>query len=250
MYNPFSLLTALQKGNFESYWFASGSPSFIISVMKRTEFDLMAGLNEPVSAALLADIDTLDRTPLPILFQTGYLTIKDYDPYFREYTLDFPNDEVKEGFIECLLPYYTASGNDSSRTATAIIRAANSGDTDTLIASLKTLFDTHGNCMLYQKKSLERDFRNIVYMLFCILGLKTEAELSAAAGRMDICCQTDKHIYIIELKIDQTPELAVSQIKTRGYGRKFASDPRDKTAIGINFSSTTHTIAGSLAERL
>lgn len=242
MYNPFSVLNTLCDKTFNNYWFATGTPSFLIDVIKNTDFDLEKGFAEPISETELADVDSIEYNPVPILFQSGYLTIKDYEAEFRTYTLDFPNTEVREGFMSALLPRCSYAGRESTASVFKLVRAVRNGDTAGMVMVFKTLFDQRGNYMLYTEKSKERDFRNIVYMIFSFLDIYCSAELCTAAGRMDISVETKDYIYVIELKIDKTAEAALQQIKDMGYANKFLGDKRQLILLGVNFSTKTNSI--------
>ena len=108
MYNPFSVLNTLYKNDFGSYWFETGTPTFLVELLKERDYNLERMANEELDADTLNAIDSLSTNPVPIIFQSGYLTIKDYDSEFGMYKLGFPNEEVKEGFIKYLMPYYTS----------------------------------------------------------------------------------------------------------------------------------------------
>lgn len=250
IYNPFSLLKSLKAKEFGSYWFASGTPTFLVRAMQRTDFDLIQDFSAPVSEGELSNVDTISSNVLPVLFQSGYLTIVDFNPRLRAYTLGFPNEEVREGFICNLSKYFTAYEKQPTPIISRILNAINAGDTETLMQALKQLFDKSGNCMIYQDKSLERDFRNIVYIVFCFLDIYSEAELCTPAGRMDICCRTDNYNYIIEIKIDQSPDVAIQQIKANHYPDKLAGEGKPLVLLGVNFSSKTNTIDDWRAETI
>lgn len=250
VYNPFSVLSAFCKRRFDSFWFATGTPSFLLTVMKRTGFDLLTGFDEPVGSDDLASVDSVKMTPLPILFQSGYLTIKSYDPEFNTYLLDYPNEEVHSGFANFLMKHYSAGGDYSATTIAKLVNGIRQGKADDVVEVFKTLFDKHGNCMLYEGKSKERDFRNIVYMIFCLLDVYTEAEISTSRGRMDLCCRTNDYVYIIELKIDQSAEQALKQIKSHEYAKKFINDTRTVILMGVNFSSATNSISDWKIEQI
>lgn len=248
IYNPFSLLKTLSRRRFEDYWFSSGTPTFLITVLKNTSFDFSVGLQEPVSEAELANVDSIERSPVPILFQSGYLTIKEYDSRLKEYVLDYPNEEVREGFVNFMLPYYTGDGQNGLKPASRLLRSLEQGRPEEACACLKDLFDRNGNCMMYEGKSKERDFRNIVYMVFSFLGLYTETELNTARGRLDVCCQTKDYVYIFELKMDKSAKEALDQIEKNGYDDRFRGDSRRLIRVGVNFSSEKNSIDECITE--
>ena len=235
VYNPFSVLNTLSSGQFRDYWFETGTPSFLVYQLKKTGYPLDSMTEEELSTDTLNSIDIMDENPLPLLYQSGYLTIKGYNARFDCYQLRFPNREVEQGFIRYLLPFYTPKVRDKSSYAVgAFVRDLENGDAEGFMRRLEGFF-ANGD---YQVMGdLEIYFQNTLYVFFKMLGFYVEVERHTANGRMDILLQTPQFIYIIELKINQTAEVALQQIEDKGYAKAFTHDSRTLFKIGVNFST-------------
>ena len=235
MYNPFSLINTLASMKFSDYWFETGTPTMLTNLLQQTNFNLYNFEDEAISADLLGSVDTIKVNPIPVIYQSGYLTVKNYDPEFKEYRLGFPNEEVKRGFFNYLLPVYTnAKQNISQFNITQFVREVRSGQADAFMTRLSAMMtDTDyrivGNAELY--------FQNFLYIFFRLLGLYVEVERATSDGRSDMIVQTPDYIYIFEFKLDKTADDALQQIEDNGYAKIFASDPRKLYKIGVNFSS-------------
>jgi len=251
MYNPFSVLNTFSKERFSDYWFETGTPSFLVYQLKKTGYPLDAMTTEELSTDTLNSIDIMDTTPLPLLYQSGYLTLKDYDKEFDSYTLGFPNQEVERGFIKYLLPFYTPKASDkSSYSISQFVKDIRQGDAEGFMQRLEDFFATGD----YQVMgNLEIYFQNTLYVFFRLLGFYVEVERlrvgdgtsgmrRTSRGRIDVVMQTPDYVYVLELKINQTAEAALQQIEDKGYARPFASDPRRLFKIGVNFSTDTKLI--------
>ena len=235
MYNPFSVLNTLAKCRFRDYWFETGTPSFLVYQLQKTGYPLDNMTEEELSANTLNSIDSMDVNPLPLLYQSGYLTIKGYDRRFGTYRLGFPNREVREGFIKYLYPFYTPKTQDLGRFAiTQFIRDIDCGRAEAFMTRLSDFFAT-GDYQVMGR--LEIYLQNTLNVIFNLMGLYVEVERHTTNGRMDMVIQTPLYVYIIELKIDQTAAVALQQIEDRGYANAFAGDARKLFKIGINFSS-------------
>lgn len=235
VYNPFSLLNTLDNKVFRDYWFETGTPSFLVYQLKKTEYPLESMTEEEITTDTLNSIDIMDENPLPLLYQSGYLTIKSYDKEFDCYQLCFPNREVEQGFIRYLLPFYTPKTKDkSSYSISQFVKDVRSGDANAFMRRLEGFF-ANGD---YQVMGdLEVYFQNTLYVIFRMLGFYVEVERHTYNGRMDIVIQTPEYIYIMELKINQSAEIALQQIDDKGYAKAFMNDSRKLFKIGINFST-------------
>ena len=235
VYNPFSLVNTLNKKEFADYWFATGTPTLLVSLLRRTEYNLNDILDAPVSADLLGSVDSMRQNPLPIIYQSGYLTIKDYDEEFMEYHLGFPNEEVERGFIQYLLPIYTNARQDPSVfNIRQFVREVRGGQPEAFMTRLSAMLaDTDyrivGRAELY--------LQNALFTFFRLLGLYVQVERATSEGRMDMVVQTRDQVYIFEFKIDKSADAALRQIEEKGYARPFAADSRPLYKIGVNFDS-------------
>jgi hypothetical protein len=209
--------------------------------MKQTSFDITS-LSDRIFAMdyMLDGNQDISFKPVPLFFQTGYLTIKGYDPEYREYRLGFPNDEVKNGFLNFIYSDYIPGGQFKDTTVTATLaRAIKSGEPDEFMKTLEALFA--GTTYQIQGDA-EKDFQYAMYIIIELLGEYVQAEYATSNGRIDLLIQTKDYIYIIELKVDSSPEIALGQIEEKGYAKPFASDSRKLFSIGINFASRTRRI--------
>lgn len=241
MYNPFSLLNTIDRCQFGDYWFETGTPTFLVHQLQKTNYPLDAMTREGLTADTLNSIDVMDENPLPLLFQSGYLTIKSYDERFGEYQLGFPNREVEEGFTRFLYPYYTPKPrlDKSSFSVGQFVRDVDAGHAEGFVKRLEAMFADGDYCIVGDE---EVYFQNTLYVFFKLLGLYVDVERHTSNGRMDILMQTKDYIYIIELKVNQTAAVALQQIDDKGYASPFAADPRPLYKIGINFNLGTRKI--------
>ena len=242
IYNPFSLLSTFKAKEFKEYWFETGTPSFLVKVMRRTSYDVTRLSSDLVGSSLLSDVNTAFLNPVPLLYQSGYLTIKGFDPRFNLYTLGFPNMEVKDGFLNFLLGYYAPIQSDSTNTLISLMSMdVESGNPEGFMTRLDALFartnyQIQGDC--------EKDFQYAMYIIIELMGEYVETERTTSNGRIDILIKTKDYVYIIEIKTDSTPDEALAQIEEKGYARPFADDPRRVFRIGVNFSSANRRIDG------
>lgn len=234
VYNPFSLLSTFRANKFGSFWFETGTPTFLVQLLQRENFYLPDLTQQQVSADMLNSIDAMDRNPIPVIYQSGYLTIKDYDEEFKVYTLGFPNEEVEEGFANYLLPFYAHTGSEGAPMYVRnFVLALRNGKPEEFMKRMQVLFaDTDykivGNAELY--------FQNAFYIVTKLLGFYTEVERTISDGRIDMIVKTKDYIYIFEFKYDQSADTALQQIEDKGYAKPFATDGRKIVKIGVNFS--------------
>ena len=241
VYNPFSLLNAFDSQKFNDYWFETGTPSFLVKLLQENNYELNSLQGRKVSGLNLRAVDSMRTNPIPVLYQSGYLTISGYDEVLRKYILDYPNEEVERGFIDYLVPYYTSiekGGRDS--LLDEFIESVNAGEPEEFLIRLQAML-ADNDYRVAGKKELY--FQNVIYVVFKLLGFYAEVERATSRGRIDITIQTQDYIYILELKLDQKAEEALEQIKEKGYAQPFQRDSRKLFLIGVNFSSETRTVA-------
>ena len=240
IYNPFSLLNALSDKSIKDYWFETATPSLLVKVIEQTSFDLSSISDLHTSATFLANADSIFDNPVPLLFQTGYLTIKDYNTDGRFYNLQFPNNEVKSGFFNYLLPFYAPIKAGVDDTLVYKLRMSLvSGDADGFMKQLHSLFARTP----YQIQSdCEKDFQYAMFIIVQLLGIDIQAEYQTSDGRIDLLIRTDKFIYIIEIKLDGTAVEALQQIEEKDYAAPFAADTRKIFKIGVNFDKQTRRL--------
>lgn len=240
IYNPFSVLNTLSSKQFRDYWFETGTPSFLVYQLKKTNYSLDDITKENLSTEILNSIDIMNVNPLPLLYQSGYLTLKSYDEEFDEYMLGFPNREVEQGFVKYLLPFYSPKNDDKTSFAIPrFIKDIREGDAEGFMQRLVDFFATGD----YQVMgSLEIYFQNTIFVIFRLIGFYVTVERHTTRGRIDIVMQTSQYIYILELKIDKSAQEALDQIEEKGYADTFAGENRKIFKIGINFDSKTKKI--------
>ena len=247
MYNPFSVLNTLEKRSYKDYWFATGTPTYLVELLKKSGFDLQSLSNYETSESALSSIHRADVNPIPVLFQSGYLTIKDYDEELKLYMLDFPNEEVKQGFMNFLIPVYTSvPENESPAFVGKFIREVRSGKADDFMIRLRSLLaDTPYELV----RELENHYQNVMYIITKLMGFYVQAEYRTSRGRIDLLIGTDKYIYIIELKFEGSAEEAMKQIVSKDYALPFATDGREIVRIGANVSKETRNIEEWVIEK-
>ena len=239
IYNPFSLLNTFYKMKFGSYWFETGTPTYLVELLKKSNYNLQHITHEETDADVLNSIYG-DEEPIPVIFQSGYLTIKEYDKEFGLYRLGFPNREVEEGFIKFLIPFYTRfSKIEAPFEIQKFVREIRSGQPEAFLKRLQTFFaDTP-----YELASeLERHYQNVLFIVFKLVGFYTQAEYHTSEGRIDLVVKTTDYIYVMEFKLEGTAEEAIAQIEEKHYARPFETDSRKLFKIGINFSNKTRNI--------
>ena len=247
IYNPFSLLNTFAKMKFGSYWFETGTPSYLVELLKRHHYDLYRMAHEETSADVLNSIDSSSTNPIPVIYQSGYLTIKDYDKEFQNYLLAFPNDEVRYGFINFLVPFYTPmKNNDQGFYIGKFVQELRSGDYESFLTRLEAFF---ADIPYELNERTERHYQVIFYLVFKLMGQFTEAEVRSARGRADAVVKTPKYIYVFEFKLKGTAEEALKQIDDKGYLIPYQADQREVVKIGVEFSAESRNLGRWLVER-
>ena len=246
IYNPFSLLNAFKYQEFGSYWFETGTPTYLVELLKKHHYDLHRMAHEETTAEVLNSIDSTSDNPIPVIYQSGYLTIKGYDVEFGNYRLGFPNNEVEEGFIKFLLPFYASVNTvEASFEIQKFVREIRSGDYESFFRRLQSFFaDTPYELV----RDLELHYQNVLFIVFKLVGFYVKAEYHTSEGRVDLVLQTDKFIYVMEFKLNGTAEEALRQINEKHYALPFERDGRELFKIGVNFSAETRNIEKWLVE--
>ncbi len=240
LYNPFSVLNALDARTFGNYWFETGTPSYLVYLLQKHGYSLERMAGERTTEDVLNSIDATSANPVPVIYQSGYLTIKDYDADFGIYTLGFPNAEVEEGFMKYLLPFYAAPGNvDAPFIIQDFVRDVEAGRTEDFLRRLRSFFaDTPYELVREQ----ENHYQNVLFILYKLLGMHVRAEYHTSAGRIDMVLQTAGYTYVMEFKLDRTAEEALQQIEAKDYALPFSTDGTEVIRVGVNFSSATRNI--------
>ena len=244
VYNPFSLVWALDAAEILNYWIQSGRTDFVSKQITGQNLNLESFFNSRCTRETLMGIEPDAPNPLALLYQTGYLTIKDYNRKTRIFTLGLPNTEVKEGLIDNLLPYYSSvKRNEVPILVDDMLTDIEHGRAKSFMKQIESLFAGYSYEMRLDN---ENNFHNVIYMMMLLLSVNVETEHKTSDGRIDLLITTNKYRYVIELKVDGTPEEALRQIDEKGYPLQFATDNREIIKIGANFSTATRRLTGFL----
>lgn len=244
VYNPFSLLNCFSKFRFGKFWYETGTPTFLVQCLMKYGISLQ-DFTEGIRATAeeMSEYRVGSESVIPLFYQAGYLSIKDYDDTFGEYTLAFPNHEVEYGFLNSLVPsinsaYIGLTGKFSASRITKFIRE---GDIESFMLMMKALL---ASIPYYEGQAPENEqqWRNIIFAVFEILGQYVFAEVHSSAGRSDCIIETDSYIYIFEFKQDKSAEDALQQIEDKGYALPYISSQKKIIKIGANFSSKAGTL--------
>ena len=240
IYNPFSLFNAFAQKRYANFWFSTGTPTFLIDILQECDFDIR-GLDGTTATAEQFDAPSNRITdPLPVLYQSGYLTIKEYDPDFQVYTLAYPNKEVRKGFIESLMPAYVhLPARENTFYVVSFIKDLRLGKLNECLERLKSFFASIPN-KLNNKE--EKHYQTIFYLFFRLMGQYIDVEVDTAIGRADAVVKMQDAIYVFEFKVDGTPEEALAQINSKGYAIPYQTGSLKIIKIGVNFDSATRTI--------
>lgn len=242
VYNPFSVLNVFADKTFRDYWFKTGTPTFLVEEIKRNNFDLRKLINGvDVDSQKLTEYNVDGTNPIPILMQSGYLTIKDYDREFGEYHLGFPNEEVKYGFLNFLSPEFLGEKNiDSDFSVREFTKDIEAGKVDafmtrlqSIIASLPYPTDAKNQTV----GMLEYNFQVAVYLTFTLMGQFTQCEVHSIKGRADAIVQTQDAVYIFEFKTNDSAQNALAQIDELGYADRYMAGGKQIVKIGASFST-------------
>ncbi len=231
VFNPFSMLLLFKKLDFGNYWFESATPSFLVKLIKEKSFDIKKMQGLEVREENLSAYEIENLTAIPLLFQTGYLTIKEYDNDFMTYRLGYPNFEVENSFQYALLRSY--SYTETNGYLISLIRALRNDDFDAFFETLKIFFadipyDLHID--------MEKYYQTVFYLIFSLIGLKVEAEARTNKGRIDAVI-IDKDIYIFEFKFNGDKNKALSQIKEKKYFEKYRNMGKEIYLFGVEFTN-------------
>ena len=242
IYNPFSLLTAMEKGKIGSYWFGSGTPTYLIKMLdkfgvKPSEI----GRKQLKSSAFDAPTETMTDA-VPLLYQSGYITIKDYNKMLDLYTLDIPNKEVRLGLMESLLPHYVDNKTPEATTMVAyLFYDIQNGDMDAALHRLQEFLSTIPYC---DNTRFEGHYQQVFYIIFSLLGYYVDVEVRTPRGRVDIVLRTKTTLYVMELKLDKSAGEAMEQIDLKNYPERFALCGLPVVKVAVSFDSERCTIGG------
>ena len=243
--NPFSLLSAMNNRKFGNYWFSTGTPTFLVNMLKHFHADITKIDGSEVWASDFDQPTENMQSILPLFYQSGYITIKDYDPIMQFYTLGYPNEEVKVGLMRILIPYYVHTNNvEASHAVGRMYQALRKDDMDGCLKAMQEFITT----IPYQENTLkdapttEGHFTAMLYVMFSLLNVYVESQVRNAKGRLDILIKTDTTIYVMELKMNGDLDKALQQIDEKDYTIPYKTDGRKVVKVAINFSMEDRTI--------
>ncbi len=242
IFNPFSVLNALQYSRFDSYWFQTGTPTFLVDVLKKSEYDLRTlidGVEAPSSVFTEYRVEVMN--PVPLLYQSGYLTLKEFDKEFKLYTLAFPNEEVKYGFLNFIAPFYSSiTDEEKGFYIGKFVQDLRKGNVDAFMNRLQAFF---ADFPYELNAKTERHYQVVFYIVFKLMGQFCDVEVRSAKGRADAVVKTADYIYVFEFKLDGTVEEALRQIDEKGYLIPYQSEGRQLVKVGASFSKEERNIA-------
>ena len=241
VFNPFSLVKALNACDIAPYWFGSGTPSFLLKLLDKYHVNL-ASLEGQEAVLNSFDQSTEEMTDaLPLLYQSGYLTIKKYDPMFREYTLGIPNKEVRDGLLNSLIPHYVnPRRSDNDAFLLGFCKAVYRNDIEAALEHMRTYMAT----IPYDLENhSEKHYQTIFYLMFSFLNIYIRTEVKSAIGRADAVMHMPDTIYVFELKVDKSAEEALAQIDEKGYMLPYHAEGKRLVKVGISFDSNQRTIS-------
>ena len=245
VFNPFSLLNCLQKGRFKDYWFSTGTPTYLMRLLSDNHENVNELVGKYYPAPEFVDYKATRQKPLPMLYQSGYLTIKGYNQRRNTYLLDFPNEEVRSGMTAALAGEYFGNESRPSTWLNDVSDSLEAGDLEKFKLQL-TAFLANISYRFQRKQDpmeCERHFQYTFYLIMCLLGrYNTYIEKETSQGRIDCILECPDYVYIFEFKLNSTAEVALKQIEEKNYALPYAADARKIYKVGISFSSETGTV--------
>ena len=245
VFNPFSLLNCFDKLEMRNYWFATGTPTYLMRLLSHSDKNINELVGRYYEESQFIDYKADVERPLPMIYQSGYLTVKEYDIDTRYYLLDFPNEEVRSGFIDMLASSYFSSGEMVSSWIFNVNRDLRGGKIEEFLRKMTSLLSSV--TYRFQRKQdafeCERYFQYTFYLIMQMIGhYNTMVEKETSEGRIDCVVECPNYVYVMEFKMDGSAQSALEQIRERGYTKPYLADKRKVFSIGVNFSSEKGTI--------
>lgn len=249
IYNPFSIVSVFASETFDNYWFKSGTPTYITKLINLRQLQVKEISGYRVKASRLSSEGIMSKDPIPALYQSGYITISDYLPRFEQYRLDYPNREVKESFLEFLLPSYSGlAESESEFVISQFVEEVTNGRVEKFMKRLSTLVAKvpYGNAPV----APEDHFQNIIYLIFTLMGFYADIENRTSNGRIDLTVETDSFVFIFEFKIDSSARAALDQILEKEYWKPYALSDKTIYLIGADFNSDQKILSDYVIEEV
>jgi hypothetical protein len=246
VFNPVSLLNAFSKRDFQNFWYDTGNPEMLMKRIHSAYYDFKRFVNDveyPKDDLKTFKNDEHNMDLVPLLYYTGYLTIKSYDRTTRTYVLGFPNNEIKLSFLQGLInEFYREPGSLTGFIYADFLRDFRRGDIDSLMERFQALYSTIPYANDDNDKWVERDFQNVIFLVFTICGQFVVSEYHSSKGRADTIVVNDDYVYLFEFKMDSDAQTALNQINEKDYAGRFKMDSRKLIKVGVNFSSKEKNI--------
>lgn len=246
IYNPYSINYALQKCQIKDYWCETGAPTILIEQLKEMDFDIDKLEGSQIYESDISNLTRFASNPIPLLFQTGYLTIKGYDSIDEYYTLGYPNREVEKGFFRNILQVYVPNEKNPGAVIGSLRMALRDGNPEAFVEKLKVYLSSIPPQLHRIVGKYENYYHTVIYCLLDLIGMDVNAEFGASNGYIDLLVETSAYIYIIELKVNGTAKDAMDQIERKNYSLPFSEDKRRIYKIGLGLSKTTNNIESFL----
>ncbi len=245
VFNPFSLLNCFDKLEMRNYWFATGTPTYLMRLLSHSDKNINELVGRYYEESQFIDYKADVERPLPMIYQSGYLTVKGYNERRKKYILDFPNEEVRSGFVSLLASDYFNSDKTPSSWIDDILDALEDGDVVLFLRKMTSLLSSV--TYRFQRKQdafeCERYFQYTFYLIMQMIGhYNTMVEKETSEGRIDCVVECPDYVYVMEFKMDGSAQSALEQIRERGYTKPYLADKRKVFSIGVNFSSEKGTI--------
>ncbi len=241
VYNPFSILNVFYNLELRDYWFQTGTPTFLMELLKQSHYDITDLEGVRMDANDISNYRAEVDSPIPVIYQTGYLTIKGYNERRGNYTLGYPNAEVKNGFLKFIAPSYIPPITKNAFCIDGFMNDIEDGNVENFMTRFKAMIAAM-DYTLFDKELKEKYFQTIFYLVFSLVGAIVHTEVHTSNGSIDAVIECDDFIYIFEFKLDKSVKDALAQIEEKNYADRYLTDPRQIVKIGANFNSTTHQL--------
>lgn len=246
IYNPFSINNAFYESSIDNYWCQSGTPTLLAKSLLQSDYDVKRLAGKKVDVSELQDLSMYAANPIPLFYQTGYLTLKAYDARKKRFTLGYPNREVESAILRDILNFYVEAKRSGINTVYDLEDAFEEGKPEEAVKIFSTFLSDIPLDLRENVRKYENYYHTIFYCIVKLLGLDIHAEYATSEGYIDILIKTEDYIYVIELKVNGTAKDAIKQIDEKHYCSPFESDPRKVFRIGLGFSKETGTITSSI----